>query len=577
MKPDLSSDYSLRGFRRRLAHIEALPQFAILGLASGIVTGLIILLFRSLIEIPLTWFLPGTGFEGFENLSAIGRFLLPVTGGLALAAILILIPVRFCRVGVTHVLERLSLHQGHLPLGNALVQFFAGSLALMTGQSVGREGPAIHLGAAGSSLIGHYLKLPHNSTRVLVGCGVAGAISASFNTPLAGVIFSMEVILMEYTMAGFIPVILSAVTANLIGRLVYVDQFAFSIPDISMNSLYDIPYILVEGLVLGIVAALFIKLVLLVSQYAPDKLWQRMILAGAFTGTVAVWLPEVMGVGYDTVNSALTGQLSLVLLIAICLGKLVTSAASVGLGMPAGLIGPTMFIGGAAGGVFGVIGTIILPEHASSPGFYVLMGMGAMMGAVLQAPLSALLAVMELSQNPGIILPAMLVIVVANLTASQIFGHQSIFLSLLDIQGLKLRYNPISIALNRASVASIMERRFICVPHQIDPEQLLLTLAEDPVWLLVQASDTPSFIMLKEDLAAYLDDANPSADTLDLSLLPVVRRKVTSIQLQATLSEALVTLNEERADALYVHMGTHDMASIAGVLTRQDIESEYQL
>ena len=256
---------------------------------------------------------------------------------------------------------------------------------------------------------------------------------------------------------------------------------------------------------------------------------------------------------------------------------LVTSAASVCLGVPAGLIGPTMFIGAAAGGAVGVIGTMILPDYVSSPGFYVLMGMGAMMGAVLQAPLSALLAVMELSQNPGIILPAMLVIVVANLTTSQIFGQGSIFLSLLNIQGLQLGYNPLSIALNHASVASIMERRFISVPHQIAKQQLMITLTENPVWLLVQASDSPSFIMLKDDLAAFLADVDDKIENLDLALIPVVRRKVTPIQLQATLAEALVKLNQDRADALYVHRDTHHMESVAGVLTRQDIESEYQL
>jgi CIC family chloride channel protein len=284
-----------------------------------------------------------------------------------------------------------------------------------------------------------------------------------------------------------------------------------------------------------------------------------------------------MGVGYDTVNNALTGQLSLGLLAAICLGKLITSAASTGLGMPAGLIGPTLFIGATAGGVFAVIGAMIFPEHVSSPGFYVLMGMGAMMGAVLQAPLSALLAVMELSQTPGIILPAMLVIVVSNLTTSQIFGQQSIYLSLLNIQGLQLRYNPFSIALNHASVASIMERRFICVHYQIAKQQLIETLKEDPVWLLVQTSDSPSFLMLKDDLVAFLEDDKDSVEHLDLSLIPVVRRKVAPVQLQATLSEALLRMNQERADALYVHRDTPHAESIAGVLTRQDIELEYQL
>jgi len=111
---------------------------------------------------------------------------------------------------VVHVLERLARHQGHMPLRNAIIQFVTGVIALASGQSGGREGPAIHLGAAGSSLIGHYLKLPNNSIRVLVGCGAAAAISASFNTPIAGVIFSMEVIIMEYTIAGFIPANLAA-------------------------------------------------------------------------------------------------------------------------------------------------------------------------------------------------------------------------------------------------------------------------------------------------------------------------------------------------------------------------------
>ncbi|MDK1025494.1 MAG: hypothetical protein QGD92_14855, partial [Gammaproteobacteria bacterium] len=130
-----------------------------------------------------------------------------------------------------------------------------------------------------------------------------------------------------------------------------------------------------------------------------------------------------------------------------------------------------------------------------------------------------------------------------------------------------------------AGVLIFIPARFcrVGVTHQIAKQQLMITLTENPVWLLVQASDSPSFIMLKDDLAAFLADVDDKIENLDLALIPVVRRKVTPIQLQATLAEALVKLNQDRADALYVHRDTHHMESVAGVLTRQDIESEYQL
>jgi len=577
MKQDLSSVYTLRGFRRRLADIDALPQYAVLGVAAGIITGLIILLFRAMIELPLVQLIPGKDFEAFESLPVWTRMALPIAGGAVLGLLYLVIPAHFTKVGVTHVLDRLFRYQGHMPLGNTLVQFFAGAIALISGQSAGREGPAIHLGAAGSSLFGQYLKLPHNSIRILVGCGVAGAISASFNTPLAGVIFSMEVILMEYTIAGFIPVILSAVTANVISRFVYADLPSFIIPPIAMSSLYEIPFLILEGLIIGGLAALFIKLVEVVSRYAPDKIWMKMLLAGACTGLIAIWVPEVMGVGYDTVNSSLSGEIGLTLLIIICISKTVASAASIGLGVPAGLIGPTIFIGATAGGIIGSIGTTILPEYASTPGFYVLMGMCAMMGAALKAPLSALLAVMELSQNPAIILPAMLVIVVANITTIHIFGHQSIFLSIMNNQGMGYQYNPLTIALNRASVASIMERRFITVPHVLKMEELQQIITEDPVWLLVRTSELPSFIISVEELKELLQETEYGLAEIDLSTIAVLRKKVAAIPLQATLSEAMGELNEQRADALYVHQDLKWDKSLAGVLPRTSIESVYQI
>ncbi|MGO1233586.1 MAG: chloride channel protein, partial [Marinobacter sp.] len=172
-------------FRRKLSGVDALPQLAVLGLLSGLVTGGVILLFRLAIEWPLEYFLPGAGYESFEELDLLTRGLLPLTGALGLGLLLHRLAIHDRKVGVVHIMERLNYHQGYISFKSAVVQFIAGVTTVATGQSAGREGPAVHLGAAFSSLLGQWMRLPNNSIRTLVACGCAAAISASFNTPIS--------------------------------------------------------------------------------------------------------------------------------------------------------------------------------------------------------------------------------------------------------------------------------------------------------------------------------------------------------------------------------------------------------
>lgn len=567
---------SIKTFRRRLSSFDSVPQFAILGIVSGFVTGLVVVLFRLAIEWPLQAML-GNDPENFEGLDPMSALLLPIAGAVVLIPMMIFFSQTDRRVGVVHVLERLARHQGHMPLRNALIQFATGVVALISGQSGGREGPAIHLGAAGSSLIGHYLSLPNNSIRILVGCGAAAAISASFNTPVAGVIFSMEVIIMEYTIAGFIPVILASVVAALMAQLVFGSATAFEIPSVSMTSFFDLPVVIVEGVMIGIFAAAFIKCLILVQRFAPKALWIRLLAAGTLTGSVAMVVPEVLGVGYDTVNMALIGELSVGILIFAFAAKLIVSASVLALGIPVGIIGPTLFIGAMAGGVIAVLAARLVPG-VSEPAFYVTLGMGAMMGAVLQAPLAALMAVLELTNNPNIILPAMLVIIIANMTTSQVFGLKSVFLTQMELMGLEFRQNPLSMALNRASVASIMIRSFSRVSRLVPMEAAKSLVIDRAYWLLVDGENGPSFILRTEDLAQYLkSEASEGVEEVDLAAIPATRKDVTSVLLQATLSEALDTLNDSGVQALYVNRITAPLLdSPVGIITREDIESFYQ-
>ncbi|MAA66366.1 MAG: chloride channel protein [Alteromonadaceae bacterium] len=574
-------------FRRRLSGVDALPQLALLGLISGIITGVVILLFRFAIEWPLETFLPARHDEAFESLDLITRGLLPLGGALILGLLMHRLAISDRKVGVTYVMERLNYHQGYISLRSGIVQFVLGIGTVITGQSAGREGPAVHLGAAFSSLLGQVLKLPNNSIRTLVACGCAAAISASFNTPIAGVIFAMEVVMMEYTIAGFTPIILASVSAAVVNQVVYGAEPAFSVPPLTMTSLMEIPWILAIALVIGVASATFVRLLVLSTRFNNLPILLRMGVAGLLMVPFAILVPEVMGIGYDTVSETIHGQLPMLLLLGIAVAKLTITSVTIGLGMPSGVIGPTIFIGATLGGAMGMLGATIAPDYASSTGFYAMLGMGAMMGSVLQAPLAALMALIELTRNPNIILPGMLVITISSLVASEVFGQRSIFLSLLKSQGLSYQNSPVIQALRRVSVGAIMERSIRRIDRRITAEAARDILKAEPRWLVIDGQNGPTALLPSVDLARYLEDHAdalvPNDDTpdvipeIDLMEIPANRRDVGPVQYQATLEEAMAAFEESHAEALYVQRHVAPMIKrIIGVVLKSDIESYYQ-
>ncbi|TNE73116.1 MAG: chloride channel protein [Gammaproteobacteria bacterium] len=572
-------------FRRRLSGVDALPQLAVLGLLSGIVTGGVILLFRLAIEWPLEHFLPGAGSESFEQLEWMTRGLLPLTGALGLGLMLHRLAIHDRKVGIVHIMERLNYHQGYISFRSAVVQFISGVATVVTGQSAGREGPAVHLGAAFSSLMGQWMRLPNNSIRTLVACGCAAAISASFNTPISGVIFAMEVVMMEYTIAGFTPIILAAVSAAIVTQAVYGPEPAFNVPALTMNSLLEIPWILVIAIIIGIAAAAFIQLVDTAGRHHHRPVLLRISVAGLLMVPFAILVPETMGIGYDTVNATINGELGLWILIGVGVAKLLVTSLTIGLGMPSGVIGPTLFMGATLGGAMGLVGSQIMPEQASSVGFYAMLGMGAMMGAVLQAPLAALLALLELTRNSHIILPAMLIITTSTLITSEAFGKKSLFLTILKSQGLSYQNSPVIQALRRVSVGAIMDRSIMRTERHLTVDEARKALKAEPKWLIVEGSNGPTALLPAVDLARYLEDTDQQVaeqeielpDSVDLMDIPANRRDLAPVQYQATLEEALNEFEASNAEALYVQRHVAPMIQrVYGVVLKSDIESYYQ-
>lgn len=560
----------------RLSTTDALLLMSLLGILCGFLAGGFILGFRWMLEIARDLYLEH-GEEDFSVLAAHWRFLLPVAGGLLVGLLMAWVPPQYRGVGIAHVLERMNHYQGIMPIRNALVQFIGAAISIATGHSVGREGPAAHLGAVGGSLIGQALALPNNGLRVLVGCGVAAAVAASFNTPLAGVVFAMEVVLMEYTLAGFLPVMLAAVTATVVNQLVYGTNPALLVPTVYMESFHDLPWLLLMGVVIGGLAAAFIHcLQFFASRSARFPIAPRTVLAGVAVGLIGLAVPEVMGVGYDTINGVLFGELTLWLLIVLAAAKLLASTLAVGLGIPGGLIGPTVVIGAAAGAALGQVVHLVTPDHASPLAFYALVGLGAMMGATLRAPLAALTALLELTSTPGIILPGMLTIAAATISSSALFGMNSVFTHQLRQQGIQLHDNAVIQALSRLGVARLMDRSIAISPRVITRLELGDLLSTKPRWILVRdsSSEKPVTVLPAADLLPYLDAA-PEQPSIDLLAIPSNRLQPATVDMRANLCEALDLFQETGAEVLCVsRMPAPGLQRYHGVVTRQDLENQ---
>lgn len=564
--------------RLELAAGRAYGFAAALGLASGLIAAGMIVAFRYTIEGLQHGLMPDLPGEAFEWLEPWQRFALPAAGGVALGLAFWLLPGILRTVGVVHVLQRMHYHQGYMSWRSLLVQFFGGAVALATGQSVGREGPSVHLGAGSASLLGRRLRLPNNTVRTLVACGSAAGIAASFNTPLAGVVFAMEVVIVEYTIAGFVPVILAAVAATAVTRAVFGEETIFVVPLLSLASLWELAYITLMGIIVGVISAAFVASVRRLTRVAARApTFVQLVSAGCLVGTLGIFVPETLGLGYDTVSLTLAGQLGLTTMAGILAAKFVASAVCSAARMPGGLIGPTVMMGCLVGACFAKFVTLVPGSVSSQPAMFAMLGMGAMMGAVLQAPLAALLALLEMTANPYIIMPAMLAVVSANLTAKIVFDQDSIFTLMMRDAGLDYRHDALTQGMQRVGVTAVMNRSFERAARVLPNEEARELLKRGPQWLIVEEDDLIRPLLLRAADVAHFLEADPDAD-VDLLAIPGERLELAPVNMEATLFEAREVLRDQGVEALYVRRLIAPLSyRTFGVVRRQDVEEGYAM
>ncbi|MCB2263344.1 MAG: chloride channel protein [Candidatus Thiosymbion ectosymbiont of Robbea hypermnestra] len=406
-------------------------RLTLLGVLGGVMASLVVLCFRAAIALGQTLLSSSGESEGYGGLDPWLRLLLPVVGGFLLGLVFDRLRAEHRDVGVVHVLRHLHTPgKERLPAANLLTQIGGGITAILTGHSVDTEGPSIHIGAASAGRIGQGMRISAEEDYTLTACGAAAAIAAAFNTPLAGVVFVIEVLRVHYEVSRFLPIVVASVVGALIHRLLPEVGPTLSVPALELNNHWELPNLLLLGLVIGVLAIGFISLCEAVAM--RTRTWSNrrsFTLAGLVTGVLALWAPQIMGTSYGTLDQLLTDEagLGIGLVLAITGAKLLATGTAVGLRVPGGLIGPTLLIGGAAGSACGLLFGMLAPAATASPAFYATVGMAAMMGASLRAPLAALLALLELTGNPNIILPGMLAVAAADITNQLAIGRESVF------------------------------------------------------------------------------------------------------------------------------------------------------
>nr|WP_224817085.1 chloride channel protein [Hasllibacter sp. MH4015] len=491
-------------------------QFWLIALFIGIAAGFTALLFRK----GISW-LQETLY-GVEDVRMLHSFaeslpwwvilIIPVGGGLVVGAILHHFTPDARVRSVADVIEGAALNEGRVEEREGLASAAASLITLGSGGSSGREGPVVHLAAVISTRISNWIKADGITGRDLLGCAVAAAVSASFNAPIAGAIFALEVVLRHFAVHAFAPIVIASAAGTVINRLEFGGVTEFMLGDEGMLRFYvELPAFLILGILSGLIAVLFMR----GTFWAEDvgtaiqkrinlPRWLRPAVAGLMLGGIAIWFPHIIGVGYETTSAALTGEMLLWEAVVLAILKAIAAAITIAGRMGGGVFSPSLMIGAILGLAFGLVATGIFPDVSGSETLYALAGMGAVAAAVLGAPISTTLIVFELTGDWQTGLAVMVAVSMSTAVSSKLVDR-SFFLTQLERRNIHLAAGPQAYLLSMFRVGKVMRP----MSHENSaPEEVMLTLIEQGIFT---------------DTQATLESALPIFERTGLDYVPVVQ------------------------------------------------------
>ncbi|WP_417450766.1 chloride channel protein [Kordiimonas sp.] len=404
----------------------------------------------------------------------------PVIGGLAVGQLLRFLPNHQTRA-VPNVIEAAALNNSQLSLREGLLSAGTTVISLGSGASLGREGPVVHLGATLAAAITRVLHLNPAVARTLLGCGVASAVAASFNAPIAGVFFALEVIIGHYALHAFAPVVIAAIAGTLVSRAHLGNFPAFETAEYFITSFWEFPAFFILGIVSALAAVIFMSGMNWADQIRVRlnriPYWLQPAIAGLFVGLIALYFPEILSVGYEATSKALNGEYGFELLISLVVAKMAATIISYGGRFGGGVFSPSLFLGAMVGGAFGIAAGSVFPALASTPGLYAVVGMGAVASAVLGAPISTMLIVFEITGDYNVTIAVMIASAISSMVTNAFF-ERSFFHMQLANRGVRLEGGKATYLLKSAQVMHHMTRDFFTLRDNelaIKARELLVT------------------------------------------------------------------------------------------------------
>jgi len=539
----------------------------------GIAAGLGAVAFRWLISNFHSLF-----FDGGERVfGALGRYhviLIPVIGGLLVGLIVHFFAREAKGHGVPEVMAAVAARGGRIRSRVALVKTLASSICIGSGGSVGREGPIVQIGSSVGSTVGQWFRLPEDWLKTLVACGAAGGISATFNAPIAGVFFALEVILGRFITRSFGYVVVSSVVADIVAHAFLGDEQSFLVPAYKLVAAWEIPIYAVLGIAAGVVALVFIY-VLYKTEDIFDA-WKfppflKPAVGGIFIGLIGLYSFDLFGVGYGGVEKALLGEIALSTLLFMGLLKLVATSITIGSGGSGGVFAPSLFIGAMFGGAFGAMANRIFPTITAPSGAYAMVGMAAVFAGAARAPITSIIIFFEMTRDYDIILPLMLAVVISTIVARG-FNPDTIYTTKVRKAGIDLsRYEDVDV-MRSVTVASAMTRNFPTVSTEMPVSELMSKLARSghhgfPV---VDKNGSLFGCVTLADVEAHM-----TSDIESLKVEDIATKSLIVAFPDQSMHEVMLKLGAKDVGRIPV-VDREDRTKLLGVLRRHDIISAYR-
>jgi len=558
--------------RRKRPHGSEATGLVLLAIVVGTGSGLGAVIFRWLIGQAQALFFGG----GHHILAALGPYdviLIPATGGLLVGLLVYFFAREAKGHGVPEVMLAVSLQSGRIRPRVAVVKSLASAICIGSGGSVGREGPIVQIASTIGSTLGQFLKLSGEKTRLLVACGAAGGIAATFNAPIAGVFFALEVILRDFATRSFGTVVISAVSAIAVSRGFMGDKPAFQTPQYNLVGAQELPLYFVLGIVAGVVAVGFVRMLYAFEDFFDA--WRfpeyvKPVAGGLLVGTIGVWYPQVFGVGYGTIDLALQGKLVLATTAILLVLKLLATSLTLGSGGSGGVFAPSLFLGSMLGATFGDIVHRWWPNATGGPGGYALVGMGAVFAGSAHAPITAVLILFEMTGDYRIILPLMTAIVVSTLV-SQWISSESIYTLKLRRRGIDITSPRHYDVLDSIAVDEVMTREFTTVATDMTVADLVELFANSSHhgFPVVDAADRLVGIVTLADLVDVELDDKPN-----LTVDDVATKSIMTCYPDETVGRVLHEFGARDHGRIPV-VDRADSSKLVGLLRRSDIVRAY--